>query len=164
MKISARHAFACTPQQLHDLLDDEAFNHRLLDAARIDAEVLQNERIDGVMVRRVRCVSRDELPGFMSKAMGIQRLEYEQRSTTDPASGDIRWEVHPAMGGDRVQTRGTTVVRPTAGGCERIVDGECTVRIRLIGGKVEKLLVDGTHQRYEEAAALIRAELQARRG
>jgi len=162
MKLNIRHAFACSPAELLALLDDDAFNQRLLDAAGLDSTVLQNDVIDGVLHRRVRCLGREPLPGFMGKALGVERMDYEQRSWTQVSDGAQRWEVHPAFGGGKVQTSGTTRVVATGAGCERVIEGDCTVKVRLIGRKIEGVIVAGTEKSYEAAAATIRAELAAR--
>ena len=42
---------------------------------------------------------------------------------------------------DRVTVKGATTMTATPEGCRRVVDGEITVRMRLVGGQIEKAVV-----------------------
>ena len=55
---------------------------------------------------------------------------------------------------DKVTAKGTMTMRRVANGVERVVDGEVTVRVPLVGKKIEKAILGSVTSSYEQAAQI----------
>jgi len=155
VKLFVRTAFECDPETLWALFNDDAeFNERLEAASGVCREVVERHDEGDVQVWRLRCASKKELPKFMAKALGAKHLTYDQVSRFDRARNELQWDVVPTLLSDRVTATGVTRLIPGDGECERVIDGEITVRIPLIGGRIEKKLVEEIQGSYEKAAQI----------
>jgi len=162
MKFELRHAFACTPAELWAITDSEPFEQRL--AALTDARrELLTERVEnGTRYVKRRISMRRDLPAPMKKVLGGDEISYDQE-TWRPVDGDrLRWKISPRVLADRFVGEGTTTVRATAGGCERIIAGDLSVKVPLVGSAMEKRLVDDVSASYERAAAVVREMLASK--
>ena len=63
---------------------------------------------------------------------------------------------------DRFSGSGTTRVVAKAGGCERIIAGDLTIRVPILGRKMEQRLISDVASGYERAAVIIREMLRER--
>ena len=86
----------------------------------------------------------------MDMAIGTSRLVYEQESELTPER-ELRWQVYPAVVPDKVTARGSMVAREVGSGVERVVDGEISVRIPLVGGRIERAIHQSVLDSYERA-------------
>lgn len=148
MKLQVTHTFPCTLDVFWQMFWDEDYAEMLSAAANVQRELLW-DRTEGATRRwRMKFIPNQELPTMVAKAVGTKRLIYEQESLID-AEKVLHWEVFPAVVPDKVTARGTMVAREVPRGVERIVDGEITVRIPLIGGRIERAIHDSVLQSYE---------------
>jgi hypothetical protein len=70
-------------------------------------------------------------------------LHYVERSTWDKRTNRIELDIRPSIMTNRTQIRMTYVPTLIAPGLiERVIEGEATADIALIGGRVEKIIVE----------------------
>jgi hypothetical protein len=160
MRFSLRHSFACTPDQLWALTEDPAFEQELAQATSTTRELVEDTTRAGVRVRRIRITAHREIPAVMQKAIGSDRISYEQRTErpTD-GQGPLRWSIHPTVLQGRFRAEGVTRVVVTPQGCDRVIEGEIEIRVPLVGSTMEKKLVDDVQASYTRAAEVIRRRL-----
>lgn len=139
------------------LFESDEFEARLEQRANIRVEKI-DERPDGehAVIRRMKYTSGSELPALVAKALGGKHLTYEQTNRMDYATGQLDWTVQLPVMSDRVSVSGRTSITDTAAGCHRIVDGEISVRMRLIGGQIEKTVVAEFEKSMTRAVEIVR--------
>ena len=163
MKLDVRHSLPCSPEQFWDLFWDPEFERRLDSSASIHREMLElNPEVDGVQTWRIRFTPERELPRAVAKLIGNSKLVYDQESRLDRGAGILEWRVIPQVLADKVTAQGTMRIVPAPGGCERIVTGEVSVRVPMLGGRIEKTILSNVTDSYDRAAEVI-AELVAER-
>ncbi|MCB9679897.1 MAG: DUF2505 domain-containing protein [Alphaproteobacteria bacterium] len=152
MKLQTRHTFPFPPEKFwasffHPDWEKEEEAH-----SDMRTEIVSETKEGDVIVRRTRFHTSFTLPGPVAAAMGASTLSYDQISRIDPQAGTLTWEIVPPAMADKVTARGTMVVRATPTGCERVVDGEITVRVPLFGGKIEKGVAEGIQKGHDAEA------------
>ena len=163
MILNVRHTLPCAPDQFWDLFWDPEFERRLDASAEIQREMVElGPEIDGIQSWRIRMTPQRELPRAVAKLIGSKKLVYEQESRLDRSAGVLEWRVLPQVLADKVTAQGTMRIVPAAGGCERIVTGEISVRVPMLGGRIEKTIMSSVTDSYNRAAEVI-AELVAER-
>ncbi|MCB9507762.1 MAG: DUF2505 domain-containing protein [Myxococcales bacterium] len=154
MRFEIRHTFPCPPERLWEVTDSEEFERRLAEATGATRVLLEQSVKDGSRYTKRRISMKRDLPAPMRKALGTDEISYDQE-TWRPVEGDrLRWQISPKVLGDRFSGTGTTTVRATPAGCERIIAGDLQVKVPLIGGAMEKRLVDDVTASYERAAKI----------
>ena len=146
-----------------DVYESAEYKRRLREQTRIQQEVLETLTEGEVEVRRIRTEPDRELPAMVAKALGTKRLSYVQTSRLDRAAGRVEWTVDLDGIGDRVRVSGTTTCVPAEGGCKRVIDGEISVDVPLIGRQIERQVVaafeDSMRRANEVALAIIRERI-----
>ena len=154
MKLHIENVFDATPQELWDLFNSKEFEDRLEETSGVRMTTLE-ENIEGdVEERRIECKSKKELPGFMAKVLGAKHLTYTQINKLDRSKDKLWWQVIPMAMSDKVTAEGTTVVTAEGDQSRRVVSGEISVRIPLIGGRIEKVILGEVEASYQRAAEL----------
>lgn len=161
MKFELRHAFDCTPERLWEITDSDAFEARLAEATNATRELVERSETGGETYVRRRIAVKRDLPAAMVKVLGTDGIAYDQETRRKAGSNVLRWSIKPMVLQGRFSGEGETEVRPTPGGCERIIRGELVIRVPLVGGQMEKKLVDDVQASYTRAAELIRELLKA---
>ena len=101
-----------------------------------------------------------ELPKPLAKLLGSNKLVYEQQCHLDRSQNQLTWEVIPAVFTDKITAKGTLTVVPTETGCVREVIGDVDVKVRLIGGRIEKAIISDVKKSYDRAAQVRMAHLE----
>jgi hypothetical protein len=162
-KISVRHTFPCTPDQFWDMFWDDGYDKMVLEAADVQRETLSEQQDGDVLVQVVRTTPNRELPAAVGSVLGASKLIYTQTTRFDRGKSQLTWDVQPNVMADKVTAQGVFTVRPTATGCERVVEGQIEVRVRFIGGRIESAIVDDVTRSYGKAAEVAQKWLAARK-
>ncbi len=164
MKFAMTHHFDCTPEELWEIFESREFDVRLEEETAVRREVLEESTDDnGVVNKKLRCISLKEMPGVMKKAIGSDHLEFEQTNELDLKESILKWEVVTPFLTDRVEAGGTTRVdEAEGGGCTRNIQGEINIKLPLVGKKMEKKLSENLSESYEKAAGIARAMIAER--
>lgn len=144
------------PKTAWAIFESSEFEKRLEDTTDLVCTVLEEKMEGDVKVRRLRYESKRDLPKVVAKALGQPRLTYEQHNRFDPSTSQLTWKVILPVLTDRVNAGGTTTITATPNGSRRVVDGDVTVRMRLIGGQIEKTVVGEFERGMARAVDLAR--------
>jgi len=128
------------PALVWDVFEGAEFQARLDAQTGLRTEVIETRQEGPVQVRRLRYTSKTELPAMAARALGSSTLSYEQENRFNAAAGTLTWVVKIAMLGDRVKASGDTVITAAPGGSRRVVNGDVTISIPIIGGQIEKVI------------------------
>lgn len=147
---------AVDPAAAWRLFDSEAFRLRLDARARIHTRIVDEGREGAVVRRTLRIRSLTELPQVAARALGSRHLTYDMSTRFDPAASRLDWSIQLPVLTDRVLVAGATRIEPRDGGSCRVVEGTVEIRLPVIGGRCEKIVVSEFHRSMEAAAALAR--------
>jgi len=150
LKLYVRHTFTCTPETFWKMYWDETFDQMLQKDATVHRELVWERSEGPVLARRLRFTPERELPRPVAKLIGNNKLIYEQENRFDAEASTLKWEVIPTFLPGKFSANGTFVVRATETGCERIVEGTIDVKVRFIGGQIEKAVVAEISESYEK--------------
>lgn len=156
MKLDLTHHFTCTPEELWALTESDAFEAHLAEASASKRETIADTREGGVRTVRRRITANRTLPGPFKKVLGTDQIRYDQVTVRADGANRLEWRIEPEVLKGRFQGAGETIVEATANGCSRRIVGELTIKVPLVGGQMEKKLVDDVERSYTKAAEIIR--------
>lgn len=118
-------------------------------------EVKGHER-DGDTVRlKVHTLFVREFSPAVAAAIDPSKLSWVQESTFDLAAGTASFRFVPDNYADRFSASGSTTTVTKGDGAVRTLSGEVKVRAPLVGGRVEKAIVEGLEEYLAAEAALV---------
>ncbi len=159
-----RHEFpGLSPRQLLETM--ASADHQALQDRR--AKVARRETIDRVNDETLyRCESRvfpeRQLPAF-ARPFIKGGLEYYELVTWHKSTNVLDVEVQPAVLGGRSRLRARAQVIAEGTTAVRIYEGQVEVALALVGGRIEKGIVADLSRTMDEAAALTRELVAAKR-
>lgn len=152
MKFENRQAFPFPRQAVWDELFSAAYDQALSSGSEMDKTVVEEGTKDGRRFRRTRYVSRKPVPAAMAAFTG-PTLSYDLIEVYAANDTRLDWKVIPSTAAEKVKAEGTYALIDAAGGCERVVKGEITVSVPLIGGKIEKGIGEQLEASYQRSSA-----------
>jgi hypothetical protein len=153
MKFSLSNTLPCSAEEAWSLISADEFLEASNAGSRVKKESLLKEERDGLLYERIRVTFPQKLPRLEARALNREKLSYVQEQTTDSSRHLSQWQVKVDGAGDKIKAHGTFCLRPAPGGCLRIIEGEVKVSIPLIGGKIEREVVNKLKSSYEKSAA-----------
>jgi hypothetical protein len=135
---------------------DAAFDKALSEQSSVTRELIAEREEGDLMIRRLRFTPHKDLPRPVAKLLGTKKLIYEQENRWDRANSTMTWEVIPSILPGKLSAKGTFKVTQTATGCEQVVEGDIDVKVRLIGGRIEKTIVEEVRKSYDRTAVSCR--------
>jgi hypothetical protein len=103
-----------------------------------------------------------EFSPAVAAAIDPSKLSWLQESTFDLAAGIATFRFVPDNYADRFSASGGTRTVPSGDGATRTLTGEVKVRAPLVGGRVEKAIVEGLEEYLLAEAALVDAFIAGR--
>lgn len=160
MEYRIEDTFDVSAERYWEIFFSDEYNAGLWPALDIQRELLVFERKgEGPELRihrKQRLVPQREVPGFIKKLVS-GAITYVEKNDFVAADNAMRTVTIPGFAADRITTTGTYRLEPLgANGCKRIWEGVCECRIPLVGGKVEKQLVDEVRESYRRATDFTR--------
>ena len=157
--LHASYALSCDVETAYAALSSEQWPVRkaeqLSDGSRLES---REERADGGVVLRSTRGLPSGIPGFLEKVLPKDGRA-GQTDTWGPALPDGSragtWKAE--VPGAPVDVNGTMRLLPTAGGCDYVIEGTAKVKIPLIGGKAEKVVVEMTNKTTAGEAEVLRS-------
>lgn len=128
-------AYAASVEEVAAMLADPAFRERVLERQRV---VRGTVSIDGDQVRIEQVQAAGGIPSFARKFAGDEIAIHQQERWLTPTSGDITITIPGKPG----EMKGTAVLTEADGVTTETVDLDVSVRIPLVGGKIEGLIAD----------------------
>jgi len=146
-----------------DVFDSDEYRERLRERSKVQQEVLETRTEGDVQIRRVRTEPDTELPAMVASAIGTKKLSYVQTNRFDRSAGRVEWSVELDGIGDRVKVRGVTTCVPDGDGCKRVIDGDISVNVPLIGRQIEKQVVATLERSMQQANDVALAMIREKR-
>ena len=125
--------YDASAEAVAEMLDDPGFREEVLERQRVVRGSVSIEG-DHVTIEQVR--SADDIPSFARSFVGDEILIVQTESWTSPTSADVRLAI-PGKPGEAV---GTLELVESGGTTTESIDLDLTVKIPLVGGKIEKLI------------------------
>ena len=132
-KLTKKLTYDATAEAVAAMLDDPEFREEVLERQRV---VRGSVTIDGDVVTIEQVRSADDIPSFAQKFVGDEILIVQTENWTSPTSADVRLTI-PGKPGEAV---GTLELVESGGTTTEVVDLDLTVKIPLVGGKIEQLI------------------------
>lgn len=163
MQFTFSHDFDVTPEGFWAIFWDEAYNKALYQALAIRSRtVLKDEEAGGARRRSQRLEPTVPVPGWASSV--IKDLSYTEHDVYHKDRSSMDVEIEPIMAKDRFKMSGVFAVTPLGEGrCRREFRGEVKISVPLLGGKLEKMMVDQMRDAYDQAARVTREFIASKR-
>lgn len=162
MKLKLEHRFACDPATYWEIATDDAVEAEGAGKNNGEVETLSDTIVNGVRTRRQRFTMNRDLPAAITKVLKTDRISYELELRIDEKRHRAEWTITPRVLPDRVKGSGVAVVTPTSDGCLRVIDGELTVKVPLVGRMMEERLIAEVTASYNVTAGIIRQKIAER--
>jgi len=148
MKFTIEDDFDTSVDRYWEMFFDDDYNKELYRALEIDRTVLKVEP-DGELTRReILLKPKREIPKLFKRVMKGS-LEYTEHNVFDRSRSLLEVRIVPAFGADKITNVGTyRVVDLGSNRVRRVYEGECTCKIPLVGGKIEKHIVGEIRSSY----------------
>lgn len=162
MDFEVEHSFPHSADAVAEALLDADFQESLSDIGALESRTLlsQEERTDGSVFRRVRCVLDIDVKGPARKFIGDGDPAWVEESVWDPDARMWRWSIEPEIAGHLLEARGEIAIEDGGDTIRRVL-GFVKVHVPLYGGKVEGWIVEGIEQAYDEEAERLASWLGA---
>jgi uncharacterized protein YndB with AHSA1/START domain len=137
MKFRHELTYDASPADVFEMLADPRFREAVGAAQEVISADVQVERTGDRLSLTIDQEQRtDDLPAFARTLAGAstQAILYEE--WTDPLGGTLRIEAP----GKPSEVTGTVTLQPEGDGTREVVELALTIKVPLIGGKLEKLL------------------------
>jgi hypothetical protein len=125
--------YDATAEAVSAMLDDPEFREAVLEKQQV---VRGSATVDGDVVTIEQVRGADDLPSFARSFVGDEILIVQTENWTSPTSADVRLTI-PGKPGEAV---GTLELVESGGTTTETVTLDITVKIPLVGGRIEKLI------------------------
>lgn len=126
-------AYDAPAEAVAAMLDDPAFREEVLARQKV---VRGSVTIDGDHVRIEQVRSAGDIPSFARSFVGEEIVVVQTETWTSPTSADVEL----AIPGKPGEARGALVLVESGGTTTETLDLDLSIRIPLVGGKIEKLV------------------------
>jgi len=156
MHYHIEHDFDIDPKGYWEIFFSDEYNVDLYAQLKMkDRQVIELKDDGNVMVRAQRLTPTTNLPAIFQKVISDQT--YVERNRFDRARSQMEVVIEPAMLKNKFDMRAIYAVTPLDGGrCRRSFDGDVKVSIMLLGGQIEKYMVEQLKTSYEVATRVTR--------
>ncbi len=159
MRIRHQLKYDASPEDVYAMLSDPAFRQRVCAAMdTVSHDVAIDETDAGMSVRIDMVQHTHGVPGFAKKIVGDQTRIIQSEQWADTRAADLQVEIPGKPG----HIRGRITLAGDASGTVEAFEGEATVSIPLVGGKlegvIEKLFLKGMDTEQGVGAAWLAGE------
>jgi len=123
------------------------------------AEVMDHSVDDGMNVLRVRYTYTGQLDPIAQRMLGGRELALVQTVSLDPETTTGTLTLVAEAEPNRLHGNATITIAAMTTGARRVLDGEFTVKVPLMGGAVERRLLPGILARFDVEADATAAKL-----
>ena len=134
-KLQKKLAYDAPAEAVAAMLDDVAFREEVLARQKV---LRGSASIDGDLVTLEQVRSGDDLPSFARRFVGDEITIVQKETWTSPTTCDVELSI-PGKPGEAV---GTMRLVESDGTTTEVVDLDLSVRIPLVGGKIEGLIAE----------------------
>ena len=151
MKFRLEHPLPAEATLAWKTIMSEDFATQSYGASGTVRELISQEERDGKIYSVVKVKVNEELPPMAAKVLGTRQLSWTQQQIIDNATMTMQWKIN-IPGADKVQAGGFFKVIPVGAQSKRVVDGDVTVKIPLVGRKAEEHICKKLEESYEKSA------------
>jgi DNA-binding transcriptional regulator YbjK len=145
-------------------LVDRDFVAATADLPKLGApELLELQRDGDRAHQRVRYRFTAQLSGAVTRVVDPAKLTWVDDARYDLTSHTSRHRILPDNYADRLQASYDVVLESLGDSTRRLVTGELTVHVPLLGGRVERAIVDGLEEHANAEAELLGRWIAERR-
>ena len=142
MQVHEETQYDATPQELFAVLRDPEFARARATASSSLEHSEDVQEVDGTMrVVSRRTISTGSVPeaarGLVGSSVVVEQVEQWSAPASD---GGRNGTAVLTVRGVPVTFEGTMTLRPSAGGCTHVLDGQLRAKVPLVGGSIEKAL------------------------
>ena len=157
------HDFDIDAKAYWDLFFSEDYNKDLYAELKMkEHKILEQREEGGKLFRSVKITPQKEVPAVFRAV--ISDMSYTERDVfhRDRSSMDVI--IEPALMRDRFDMKGVYSVKSTGEGkCKRTFEGDVKVSVMLLGGKIEKYMIDEMRASYDIATRVTRKWIDKRK-
>lgn len=163
MHFKFEHEFDLDAASYWDLFFSEDYNKDLYAELKMkDRKVLEQKEEGGVLRRTVKLVPGKEVPAIFKSI--VSDMSYTEKNVYRKERSEMEVVVEPALMKDKFDLRAVYSVKPLGDKkVRRTFEGDVNIKIMLIGGKMEKYMVDELRESYETAARVTRKWIEKRK-
>ncbi|MCW2852341.1 MAG: hypothetical protein JWM84_2005 [Nocardioides sp.] len=145
MKLHTELSYDAPPADVFAMLSDPAFREKVCEAQHaVSYDVTADVAGAGLTVRVETEQNTSGLPSIAKKLVGETTTAILTETWKDGSGGTL----DISAPGKPTKIAGTVTLRETGSGTIQTVDLDAKVKVPLIGGKLEQLLVDSLEQGY----------------
>ena len=149
---------AADPDAVDAALVDRAFLLRMGELPKLgSAEVVDQRRDDDVVYQDVRYLFQAELSRAVTRVVDPKLLTWVERSVCNLGTHETTCEIRPDHYGGLLSGRYRSVIAAKGASAQRTLIGEVKVKMPLVGGRVERAIVDGLRENAAAQIALLDA-------
>jgi len=151
--LEIRHQLDCTVDTYWKCVFDEEYNRRLyLDILKFrEFKLLAQDPPSDQRSRNLYLnPAAMELPGPIAKVIGD--VSWREEGTYDAKTKRYRFKIVPASMPDKTHINGEVFCEERGGKLERVAKMSIEVKVFMVGGMVEKKIMEDTKKSYEAAA------------
>ena len=141
-KITMQLTYDASAEAVASMLGDQSFREAVLERQHVTRG---SATIDGgeVILEQVR--SSGDLPSLVQKFVGDEIVIVQKETWTSPTSADVTLSIPGKPG----EAAGTFTLTETGGTTTELIDLDLSVRIPLVGGKVESLVAGLVREAFD---------------
>lgn len=159
-KMHIEDRFECSAKTFLELILDSTHDDAAMRAIGMKKELVEERETAKGKIEVVKMIPSSDLPSFMKRVVGGSNSYVETREW-DFEKMENRWSEKTGFAQDKVDIRGTFTIRPSGdGACTRTVEGDVTVRVPLIGKKIEAFIIDSTKESFRKTTAFTKRWLK----
>jgi hypothetical protein len=160
MEYRIEDSFDLCAERYWEMFFSEEYNAAMWPTLDIGREQLVFERSgegpDTRIHREQRLVPQREVPRFIKRLVS-GAITYVEKNDFTAADNVMKTVTIPGFASDRIRTTGTYRLEPLGPSkVKRVWEGVCECKIPLLGGKVEKHLVEEVRESYRRATVFTR--------
>ncbi len=156
MQFTIEQVLSGSPRTVEDVLLDPAFVAARATLPKLsDPELLECTRDGAHAHQRIRFRFTEHLSGAVTAVVDPERLTWVDDATYDLAAHIAEHRIEPDHYADRLASSYRATFTADGDGSRRVLDGTVKVRMPLVGGKVERVIVSGLTEYAAAEATLI---------
>ena len=163
MNFSFVHEFDIDPQGFWDMFFSQPYEEELYKRLKMRSRTVLEHKDEGNIVRRTQRMEPElAVPSWASSV--IKDTGYTEYDVLDKASSKMSVRIEPMLMKERFQMTSTfTVTALGPGRCRREFAGDIKISVPLLGGKIEKLMIEQLREAYDTAAQVTREWLSKKK-
>ena len=158
MKLEIAHTYDLDPETYaREVHFSDELQARFLGTIYKERRILEREEDDRTMRLKFRVTPNRDIPAAVKKALRGGGLGYDETDRVDKERLKVEWSVRTDTFPDKTTCAGTVSFEDAgAGRCRRVIRGEVKVKVMLVGGLIEKAIVDGMKESFEKSSDITR--------